>query len=135
MDDTPQATYLGAAKLLDALGVAYLHIAEADWEDALDIPAAFREALRMIYRGTPIYAGKCTRERAEAALRNGWTDLIGFGRPFVANPDLPERLRHGWPLAVPEGSRFFGGAAAGYTDYPVFAPQSARTPAPVTEMQ
>lgn len=134
VDDTPQATYLGTAKLLDELGVAYLHIAEADWEDAPDMPAAFREALRMIYRGTLIYAGKYTRERAEAALRNGWADLIGFGRPFVANPDLPARLRHGWPLAVPDGSRFFGGTAAGYTDYPVVDRQSAHTPAPVTAM-
>lgn len=126
VDDTPQATYLGAAKLLDDLGVAYLHIAEADWEDAPDMPAAFREALRLTYRGTLIYAGKYTRERAETALRNGWADLIGFGRPFVANPDLPERLNNGWPLAVPDANRFFGGAAAGYTDYPCFAAEATR---------
>lgn len=123
VDDTPQATYLGAARLLDDLGVAYLHIAEADWEDAPDMPAAFKEALRLVYRGTLIYAGKYTLERAEQALRNGWADLIGFGRPFVANPDLPERLRSGRPLAAPDASRFFGGGAAGYTDYPIFAVQ------------
>ena len=118
VDDTPQATYLAAAALLDALGVVYLHIAEADWDDAPDMPAAFREALRMIYGGTLIYAGKYTRERAETALERGWADLIGFGRPFVANPDLPERLQHGWPLAEPDASRFFGGDARGLTDYP-----------------
>lgn len=118
VDDTPQATYLAAAALLDALGVVYLHIAEADWDDAPDMPAAFREALRMIYGGTLIYAGKYTRERAETALEKGWADLIGFGRPFVANPDLPERLQHGWPLAEPDASRFFGGDARGLTDYP-----------------
>lgn len=119
VDDTPQATYLGAAKVLDDLGVAYVHIAEADWEDAPDMPAAFKEALRLIYRGTLIYAGKYTLERAEAALRNGWADLIGFGRPYVANPDLPARLRQGLPLNAPDASRFFGGAAAGYIDYPL----------------
>lgn len=118
VDDTPQATYLGAAKLLDDLGVAYVHIAEADWEDAPDMPAAFKEALRMIYRGTLIYAGKYTLERAESALRNGWADLIGFGRPFIANPDLPRRLREGLPLSAPDQGRFFGGTAVGYTDYP-----------------
>lgn len=118
VDDTPQATYLGAAKVLDDLGAAYVHIAEADWEDAPAMPAAFKEALRLIYRGTLIYAGKYTAERAEAALRNGWADLIGFGRPFVANPDLPNRLRQGLPLNQPDGSHFFGGAEAGYTDYP-----------------
>ncbi|UXY14046.1 alkene reductase [Chitiniphilus purpureus] len=118
VDDTPQATYLGAARLLDGIGVAYLHIAEADWEDAPEMPAAFKEALRLIYGGTLIYAGKYTAERAEAALHNGWADLIGFGRPFVANPDLPERLRQALPLNQPDTDRFFGGGAAGYTDYP-----------------
>lgn len=117
VDDTPQATYLAAAKVLDDIGIAYIHIAEADWEDAPDMPAAFKEALRLIYSGTLIYAGKYTMERAEAALRNGWTDLVGFGRPFIANPDLPERLRQGLPLNEPDVGRFFGGGAAGYTEY------------------
>lgn len=119
VDDTPQATYLGAARVLDDLGVAYIHIAEADWEDAPKMPAAFKEALRLVYRGTMIYAGKYTGERAEAALRHGWADLIGFGRPFIANPDLPERLRKRLPLNEPDASRFFGGDAQGYTDYPL----------------
>lgn len=117
VDDTPQATYLAAAKLLDEIGVAYLHIAEADWEDAPEMPPAFKEALRIIYTGTLIYAGKYSAERAEVALREGWADLIGFGRPFVANPDLPARLRHGWPLQEPDARLFFGGGAAGYVDY------------------
>lgn len=118
VDDTPQATYLAAAKLLDGLGVVYVHIAEADWEDAPFMPPAFKEALRMIYSGTLIYAGKYTQQRAEDALARGWADLIGFGRPFVANPDLPERMRRGWRLNVPDSQHFFGGGAAGFTDYP-----------------
>jgi len=118
VDDTPQATYLAAAKLLDDLGVAYLHIAEADWDDAPGMPDAFREALRMIYRGTLIYSGKYTKARAEHALARGWADLIGFGRPFIANPDLPERLRRDLPLNDGNRSRYFGGGAEGYTDYP-----------------
>ncbi|WP_263141035.1 alkene reductase [Pseudomonas sp. RIT-PI-AD] len=118
VDDTPQATYLGAAKALDDIGVVYLHIAEADWEDAPEMPPAFKEALRLIYRGTLIYAGRYTAERAETALHDGWADLIGFGRPFVANPDLPNRLRRGLPLNEPDGNHFFGGAQVGYTDYP-----------------
>ncbi|QEM80986.1 alkene reductase [Halomonas binhaiensis] len=119
VDDTPQATYLGAAKCLDELGVAYIHVAEADWDDAPVMPEAFKEALRLIYGGTLIYAGKYTQERAETALRNGWADLIGFGRPFIANPDLPERLRQGIPLNELDTTHFFGGGAAGYTDYPL----------------
>ena len=121
VDDTPQATYLGAAKLLDALGVAYVHIAEVDWEDAPEMPLAFKEALRMIYRGTLIYAGKYTAASAQAALQAGWADLIGFGRPFIANPDLPYRLQHGLALNAPDASTFFGGDARGLTDYPAAA--------------
>lgn len=118
VDDTPQATYLAAAKLLDDLGVAYIHIAEVDWEDAPQMPLAFKEALRMVYGGTLIYAGKYTKEKAEAALQAGWADLIGFGRPYIANPDLPRRLQHDLPLNQPDPSTFFGGAAKGLTDYP-----------------
>ena len=119
VDDTPQATYLAAAHLLDSIGVGYLHIAEADWEDAPVMPVAFKEALRMLYRGTLIYAGKYTVDRAEEALTKGWADLIAFGRPFIANPDLPERLRQGLPLNAPDKATFFGGGAEGFTDYPV----------------
>ena len=121
VDDTPQATYLAAAKLLDDLGVAYIHIAEVDWEDAPEMPVAFKEALRLVYRGTLIYAGKYTREKAEAALQAGWADLIGFGRPYIANPDLPHRLQQGLPLNPPDPSTFFGGGAQGLIDYPVVA--------------
>lgn len=116
-DDTPQATYLAAVKLLDDLGVTYVHIAEVDWENAPEMPVAFKEAIRMVYSGTLIYAGKYTAEKAEAALQAGWADLIGFGRPFIANPDLPYRLQHGLPLNTPDASTFFGGDAKGLTDY------------------
>jgi len=118
VDDTPQATYLAAAHVLDQLGVAYLHVAEADWEDAPEMPVAFKEALRMIYSGTLIYAGKYDVARAEEALQRGWADLIGFGRPFIANPDLPLRLQQGLALNTPDASRFFGGGAQGLVDYP-----------------
>ncbi|MCF7752553.1 alkene reductase [Bacillus subtilis subsp. subtilis] len=119
VDDTPQATYLAAAHLLDRIGVGYLHIAEADWDDAPVMPVAFKEALRMLYRGTLIYAGKYTVERAEEALARGWADLIAFGRPFIANPDLPARLQQGLPLNAADKPTFFGGGAQGFTDYPV----------------
>ena len=118
VDDTPQSTYLAAGKLLDTLGVGYVHIAEVDWEDAPDTPKAFKQALRMIYSGTLIYAGRYTADSAEQALREGWADLIGFGRPFIANPDLPYRLQHGVALNAADGTTFFGGDARGLTDYP-----------------
>ena len=118
VDDDPQTTYLAAARVLDALGVAYIHIAEADWDDAPVMPMAFKQQLRETFSGTLIYAGMYTPERARIALAEGWADLIAFGRPFVANPDLPARLRSGAPLASHDRATLFGGGAHGLTDYP-----------------
>lgn len=63
-DATPEITYTAAAKLLGRTGIGYLHIAEADWEDAPDMPLAFKQALRAVFPGALIYAGKYTAERA-----------------------------------------------------------------------
>jgi N-ethylmaleimide reductase len=120
MDATPEVTYLEAAKLLNELGVVYIHIAEADWDDAPFMPPSFKEAYRKAYHGTMIYAGKYTMEKAEASLREGWADLIAFGRSFIANPDLPYRLNHHYALNSPDRTKFFGGGFQGYTDYPYY---------------
>ncbi len=117
VDDHPEETYIAAAQLLNRIGIAYIHIAEADWDNAPVMPAAFKEAYRQAFNGTLIYAGKYTRERAEEALEKGWADLIAFGRPFIANPDLPYRLQHNLALNEPDRSHFFGGGETGYTDY------------------
>ncbi|KDB06528.1 12-oxophytodienoate reductase [Burkholderia sp. lig30] len=125
VDDDPETTYLAAAKLLGELGVGYLHIAEADWDDAPLMPVEFKRKLRAAYPGVLIYAGKYTAERAREAIAAGWADLVAFGRPFVANPDLPERLRIGAPLAPHDRSTLFGGGERGLTDYPTFAQAAA----------
>jgi len=82
------------------------------------MPAAFKEALRLMYTGAMIYSGRYDRHKADEALARGWADLIGFGRPFIANPDLPHRLLLGTPLNVGDAARYFGGGARGYVDYP-----------------
>ncbi|WP_114814502.1 alkene reductase [Paraburkholderia kururiensis] len=117
-DADPQTTYLAAARRLDEIGVGYVHIAEADWDDAPHMPLEFKRALRAAYSGVLIYAGKYTGERARDAIASGWADLIAFGRPFVANPDLVQRLRLGAPLAPHHRETLFGGGAKGLTDYP-----------------
>lgn len=119
IDDTPQATYLAAAMMLNELGVAYIHIAEADWDDAPVMAPAFKEALRLVFSRTIIYSGHYTKKRAVEAIENGWADMIGFGRAFIANPDLPYKLKFDCELARGDESKFFGGGAEGYTDYPV----------------
>ena len=118
VDANPEETYIAAARRLDEIGVGYMHIAEADWDDAPPMATDFRQALRKVYSGVIIYAGKYDSERARHAIEQGWVDLIGFGRPYVANPDLPERLRHSLPLAPHQHDSLFGGGATGLTDYP-----------------
>ncbi|MEM5329205.1 alkene reductase [Paraburkholderia sp. JHI2823] len=118
-DAEPTTTYLAAAKLLGEIGVAYIHIAEADWDDAPHMPLEFKRKLRATYPGVLIYAGRYTGERARDAIEAGWADLIAFGRPFVANPDLVQRLRINAPLAQHHRETLFGGGAKGLTDYPV----------------
>ncbi|AOY93926.1 alkene reductase [Cupriavidus sp. USMAA2-4] len=125
VDDDPETTYLAAAGLLAELGVGYLHIAEADWDDAPLMPVGFKQKLRAAYPGVLIYAGKYTAERAREAIAAGWADLVAFGRPFVANPDLPARLRTGAPLTPHDRGTLFGGGARGLTDYPALAQAAA----------
>lgn len=119
VDADPETTYLEAARQLGIAGVAYIHIAEADWEDAPLMPTAFKQRLRQVFPGTMIYAGQYTAERARTAIEEGWADLIGFGRPFVANPDLPARLLTGAVIRPHDPATLFGGGAQGLTDYPV----------------
>lgn len=119
-DDTPEITYIEAAKILNEIGIAYIHIAEADWDNAPVMPAEFKEAYRNAFKGTLIYTGKYSKERAIEALEKGWADLVSFGRPFIANPDLPYRLENNLELTVPDRTYFFGGNAKGYTDYAAY---------------
>ncbi len=81
----------------------------------------FRDTLRATFSGTLIVAGNYDQQKAERILGAGLADLVAFGRPFIANPDLPQRLQHRWPLAtVSDPGTLFGGTAAGYTDYPFY---------------
>ena len=111
-------TILKAAEMLDRIGLAYIHLSEADWEDAPRIPEKFRHALRACFSGAIIVAGKYTRERGEEIVEKGLADLVAFGRPFIANPDLPRRFRENLPLAGFDPATLFGGGAQGYIDYP-----------------
>jgi N-ethylmaleimide reductase len=126
-DDTPEATFGYIVRSLDKWNLAYLHLVEPamvgtvkdeNFDPRWD---AIVKQLRGEYHGVLMLAGGYNGVTAEAALASGRADIIAFGRPFIANPDLPSRLRHDLPLNVPDSNSFFGGGAAGYTDYPAFA--------------
>lgn len=99
-------------------GIAYLHLSEPDWAGGPVLNEAFRQALRARFPGIIIAAGNYTVEKAEALLEKGLIDAAAFGRPFIANPDLPQRLHQGADLNVLDAATLYGGGAEGYTDYP-----------------
>lgn len=118
VEDDPHQTYIEAIKVLEQEGIAYLSIAEADWANAPDLPEAFRREVRSTFSGRIIYAGLYTAERAARVIESGLADLVAFGRPFIANPDLPERIANGWPLNALNVAGMYGGGEQGFTDYP-----------------
>lgn len=109
---------------LNPLGLAYLHLIEpratmAGGTDKVKEDQPSTSALfRPIYKNNIIAAGGFDREGAEAFVSNGQADAVAFGRFFISNPDLPERLAMNVPLAPYDRSTFYGGDAKGYVDYP-----------------
>lgn len=126
----PEALF---AYLIDELAkrnLAYLHLVEPSVVGreitAIDPRAdALMGAIRQTFTGPILLAGGYTRQSAQAALANGRGDAIAFGRPFIANPDLPARLRIDAPLNTPDPATFYGGDARGYTDYPALVTSEA----------
>lgn len=119
VEKDPHKTYIEAVKILEKAGVAYVSIAEADWENAPDLPETFRREIRAVFSGRIIYAGRYTAERGARMIEEKLADLIAFGRPFIANPDLPERIANGWAFNQLNAATLYGGGEEGFTDYPV----------------
>jgi N-ethylmaleimide reductase len=123
-DSDPLGLFSHVAAELGQRQLAYLHIVEpragqageieAIDPDAPDVSSRFKES----FGGPIIAAGGFTRETAEAVIRDGHADAVAFGRLFIANPDLPQRLRLDAPLNPYDRATFYGGDARGYTDYP-----------------
>ena len=122
-DSDPHATFGYVAKRLNYYDLAYLHVIEPrvrgneDDEHASDKDVSSKD-LRRIFNGTIVAAGGFTRESAEQIVAEGHADLVAFGRMFIANPDLPGRLRAGAPLNRYDRTTFYGGDERGYIDYP-----------------
>ena len=118
-DSDPKGTFSRVVELLNPYGLGYLHLTEmgkdtpgaaGPWFDPLD--------LREIWQGVLMTNAGYRREEADAVLAAGRADLVAFGVPFLANPDLPARFQAGAPLNAPDPATFYGGGEQGYTDYP-----------------
>ncbi len=115
------AQYLALVSELSKLELLYVHLLDHSAMGAPPVPAALKALLRQTFQGPFILAGGFDRASAESALAANQADLIAFGRPFLANPDLLERMRANAALNAPDMATFYTPGAKGYTDYPALA--------------
>ncbi|APW39585.1 alkene reductase [Rhodoferax koreense] len=118
-DPQPQYDYI--AEQLNTLGIVYLHVVEGATGGPRDAAAFDYASLRRRFKQTYLANNGYSLELATAGLNEGKADLFAFGRPFIGNPDLVERLKTGAALAQMNPATLYGGGAAGYTDYPSIA--------------
>jgi N-ethylmaleimide reductase len=118
-ESEPQELFDYLVEGLKPFNLAYLHVVE-NFAGSLDIGFDF-SALRQNFNGAYMANGGYTGESAENSLSNEESDFIAFGSSFIANPDLPQRIKQGVQLSVADPDTFYGGDAKGYTDYPRLA--------------
>lgn len=111
-------TYRALVPELAPAGLQYIHVVDHSAMGAPPVPEALKLELRRAWPRTFILAGGFDRARAEAAIGEGRADMVAFGRPFLANPDLVARLTRELPLNAPDFATFYTPGPAGYTDYP-----------------
>lgn len=122
-EEDPVGLYSSVADLFAQRKLAYVHLIRPNDRMVGDEPAAaeIRAQFRSRFSGAIIMNGGYDAASANAAITSGDADLVAFGRPYIANPDLPERFRAGASLAQSDPNTHYGGGAEGYTDYPALA--------------
>lgn len=120
-----ETLYNYLAEQLHTIGLVYLHLVDHSGMGAPVVPPSVVNDIRERFQRTLILSGSYDAARAEEVLESGLADLIAFGRPFIANPDLVERLETGAELTLPDPATFYApgsnGFEQGYIDYPVLA--------------
>ena len=112
-----ESQYLALTRKLSEMGLVYLHLVDHSAMGAPAVSAALKDKLREAFAGTYIAVGGFAAESAEKVLQANQADLIAFGRPFISNPDLVEKLKSGAKLVDPDMSTFYTPGEKGYTDY------------------
>ena len=119
LDSDPQALFNHVAEQLAPLKLAFLHVIEGATGGPRDVAPFDYAALRDRVKAPWIVNNGYDRDMAIEAVASGQADVVAFGRPFISNPDLVQRLRVGAPFAALDRDTLYGGGAKGYTDYPV----------------
>src|ERR1700735_4794405 len=117
-DSNPQPLFEYIVDHLNALKLTYIHVIEGATGGPRDIAPFDYGSLRRRFEGAYIANNGYNFDLANKVLSADQADLIAFGKPFISNPDLVERLKRGAPLNEPDKATFYGGGAKGYTDYP-----------------
>jgi N-ethylmaleimide reductase len=106
---------------LNSIGIAYVHLVDHAAMGAPVVPIEIKQLIRKNFKSTIILCGGYDKEKAEEALQSGIADLIAFGRSFINNPDLVERMANDWPLSKDlHTDLFYTADEKGYTDYPIY---------------
>ena len=122
--DEIDETYAYLASELGKRGIVYIHMMDQKSRGSFALPDGFLKRFRANFNGIIILAGGMDKELSEKYIAEGLIDLAAFGEAFIANPDLTDRLKYGYELALSNRDLHYGGAAHGYTDYPVYAGNS-----------
>ncbi|KQN35630.1 alkene reductase [Sphingomonas sp. Leaf407] len=127
IDSDPASVFVPAAKLLNDKGIAFLELREPGPDGTFGSTTQPRvsPAIRKVFAGPLVLNQDYDGSNAQAELDAGIADAIAFGRPYLANPDLPERLRQGAPLNKDDMATWYSRGAEGYTDYPTLETAAA----------
>jgi N-ethylmaleimide reductase len=126
-DEQTGPQFEALAEGLGKLGLAYLHIVDHSSMGAPAVPQQVKDAMREAFGGTIILSGGYDAARAEGDLDAEKGELVAFGRPFIANPDLVKRIAEGTELSAPDAGTFYTPGEAGYNDYPTASAKRARS--------
>ena len=120
-----EEAYEYLAKELGKIPLAYIHLVDHSAMGAPKVPRSIKEKIKDAFNGTIIISGGYDQAQAEQDLKAGLGELVAFGRPFIANPDLVERMQQDAEIAQPNQNTFYTPGKEGYTDYPTLATQTA----------
>lgn len=120
------ATYDYLSKQLNDIGIAHIHLVDHSAMGAPVVPPEIKKLVRNNFKQDIILCGGYNKERAEEDLESGLANLVAFGRPFINNPDLVERMANDWPLSQElKMDLFYSADEKGYTDYPLHQKEPA----------